>query len=62
MSEEQAAELYERLVAGRSKLATSERVFLRGFNSGIDFAIKQMKLSCDEVIEPVDQPSEEVVL
>lgn len=55
------AELYERLVAGKSKLATSERVYLRGWNAGIDFAIKQQRLTCDEVIEPVDQPSEEVV-
>lgn len=51
MSDQQAAEIYERLVAGKSKQATEDRVFLRGWNAGIDFAIKQVKLSCDEVIE-----------
>lgn len=55
MSDQQTAELYERLVAGKSKKVTVERVFLRGWNAGIDYAIKQMKLSCDEI---VDEPSE----
>ena len=54
MSDQQMAELYERLTAGRSKQATAERVFLRGFNAGIDFAIKQMKLTCDEVVEETE--------
>jgi hypothetical protein len=52
MSEQRFAELYERLTMGKSSQATPERVFLRGYNAGIDFAIKQMKLTCDEVIEP----------
>lgn len=45
------AELYERLVHGKSALATVERVFLRGWNAGIEFAIKQMRLACDEPVE-----------
>ena len=51
MSDVQMAELYERLVKGKSKMATAERVFLRGWNAGIDFAIKQQRLTCDEVAE-----------
>lgn len=54
------AELYERLVNGKSKQATAERVFLRGWNAGIDFAIKQQRLTCDEiVVDDVDQPTQE---
>lgn len=49
MSDQLAAELYERLSDGKSKQATAERVFLRGWNAGIDFAIKQLRLTCDEV-------------
>lgn len=49
MSDQQMDELYERLVAGKSKQATSERVFLRGFNAGIDFAIRQQRMICEEV-------------
>jgi hypothetical protein len=45
------AELYERLVAAKKKDVPIQRVFLRGFNSGIDFAIKALRLSCDEVVE-----------
>lgn len=44
------AELYERLVKGKSNQATADRVWLRGWNAGIDFAIKQQRLTCDEVI------------
>lgn len=55
MSEQRFAELYERLTNGRSRKADADHVFLRGWNAGIDFAIKQMKLTCDEV---VDEPSE----
>ncbi len=51
MSEQRYAELYERLIGGKKKNPTIEQVFLRGWNAGIDFAIKQMKLTCDEVIE-----------
>lgn len=51
MSDNQMAELYERLVAAKKKDLPVQRVFLRGFNAGIDFAIKQMKLSCDEVVD-----------
>jgi hypothetical protein len=55
MSEQRFAELYERLTNGKKKNPSIEHVFLRGWNAGIDFAIKQMKLTCDEV---VDEPSE----
>lgn len=51
MSDNQMAELYERLVAAKHKNVPIQRVFLRGFNAGIDFAIKAMRLSCDEVVE-----------
>lgn len=51
MSEQRYAELYERLTNGKKKKPSGEQVFLRGWNAGIDFAIKQMKLTCDEVIE-----------
>lgn len=51
MSDQQMAELYERLVAGKANNVTVERVFLRGWNAGIDYAIKQMRITCDEVIE-----------
>lgn len=51
MSDNQIAELYERLVAAKHKNLPVERVFLRGFNAGIDFAIKALRLSCDEVID-----------
>lgn len=58
MSDQQMAELHERLVAGRSNQATSERVFLRGWNACLDWVHKQIKLSCDEPVE--DQPVEEL--
>lgn len=51
MSDQQMAELYERLVKGKSAVASNERVFLRGWNAAIDWAIKQMRLACDEPIE-----------
>ena len=51
MSDQLAAELYERLSGAKSKSATKERVFIRGWNAAIDFAIKQLKLTCDEPVE-----------
>ncbi len=51
MSEQRFAELYERLTNGKKKNPSIEQVFLRGWNAGVDFAIKQMKLTCDEVID-----------
>lgn len=51
MSEQRFAELYERLTNGKKKKTGVEQVFLRGWNAGIDFAIKQMRLCCDEVVE-----------
>jgi hypothetical protein len=58
MSEQRYAELYERLVAGKKKKVTGEQVFLRGWNAGIDFAIKQMRLTCDEVVEQESEAAE----
>jgi hypothetical protein len=52
------AELYERLVQGKKKKPGLEHVFLRGWNAGIDFAIKQMKLTCDEVVEAEHEAAE----
>ena len=54
MSEQRFAELYERLVGGKKKNPSTEHVFLRGWNAGIEFAIKQMKLTCDEVVEETE--------
>jgi hypothetical protein len=51
MSDQQMAELYERLNGAKSKRVTVERVFLRGWNAAIDFAIKQMRLVADEPVE-----------
>lgn len=59
MSDEQMAELHQRLVNGKSNAATSERVFLRGWNAGIDFALKQIRLTCDEPLEEDMQPIDE---
>jgi hypothetical protein len=59
MSDQQMAELYERISGARSNQATAERVFLCGWNCALDFAIKQMRISCDEVIEPADMPVEQ---
>ena len=56
MSDAQIAELYERLVAGRRNPATAEYPFNRGWNAGVDFALRQLKLSCDE---PVEEPDED---
>ena len=55
MSDQQAAELYDRLQAGKSRQASAERVYLRGWNAGIDFAIKQLRLTCDEVVDDADR-------
>ena len=51
MSDNQIAELHERLRAGRSTQANADRVFLRGWNACLDWVHKQMKLTCDEPIE-----------
>ena len=51
MSEQRFAELYERLTKGKSPKADAEHVFLRGWNAGIDFAILQMRLCCDECVD-----------
>ena len=56
MSDSQIAELYERLVAGKRKPTTAEYPFNRGWNAGLDFAIRSLKQSCDE---PVEEPNEQ---
>ena len=51
MSDAQIAELYERLVAGRSKSVRPDRVFLRGWNAALAYAMREMKKACDEPVE-----------
>lgn len=58
MSDAQAAELYERLVAGRRKPTTAEYPFNRGWNAAIEFAIKQLKLTYDEPVEESDEQAD----
>lgn len=53
MSDQQMADLYEKLVAGKANVKLVEQVeskaFLRGWNAGVDFAIKQQRIVCEEV-------------
>jgi hypothetical protein len=58
MSEQLVAELYDRLVAGKKKETSIAYPFQRGWNAGIDFAIKQMKLTCDEPCEETMKAAE----
>lgn len=53
MSDQQMAELYERVVAGKAKKAGKDRVFLRGWNAALDWVIKQMRVVADEDV-PTD--------
>lgn len=48
MSDEQLAELFEALVAVKAKRPGVDKVFLRGFNAGIDFAIAALPKLEDE--------------
>jgi hypothetical protein len=59
MSDNQMAELYERLVAGREKKVLVNQPFKRGWNAGIDFAIRCMRLSCNDAMEATVEQSEE---
>lgn len=55
------AELYERLTAARAKRPSVEQVFLRGWNAGLDKALKEARLVFDDPVgepAPEDQPSE----
>jgi hypothetical protein len=54
MSDAQVAELYERLTKGRAIRPPVDKPFLRGWNAGIDFAIKEMRLACDEPVEETE--------
>lgn len=56
MSDQLAAEIYERLTAGLVKVPQS--IFHRGWNAAIEFAIKQMRLACDEPAEKVTEAAE----
>lgn len=58
MSRRKIDEIYERLVKGKSRHATAERIFLRGWNAGVEFAIRQIRLACDEVEPEPDHPRE----
>lgn len=59
MSDQQASELYDRLSAGKTvKPPTIDQVFLRGWNAAIDWSIKQLKLTCDEVVEEPGEAAE----
>jgi hypothetical protein len=48
MSDQLAAELYERLTAGKRKPTTAEYPFNRGWNAGLDFALKVLREASDE--------------
>ncbi len=48
------AELYERLMAAKSKQTRPDRVFLRGWNACIDFVVKQMRLVEDKEMESAE--------
>lgn len=58
MSDQQMAELYEKLTGARFKINGLKAMypFQLGWNACIDFAIKQMRLVCDE---PVDEKAKE---
>jgi len=56
MSDQQMAELYERMVASKSLKPAG--IFPRGWNACVDFFVKQMRLVCDEPIE--DAPADPV--
>jgi hypothetical protein len=49
MSDQQMEELYERLVAGKKKETNADYPFNRGWNAGIEFAMKQQRIVCEEV-------------
>lgn len=58
MSDQRIAELYELLVNGKRKPATVEYPFNRGWNAGIDFAIRQIPIVCDEVADEQQEPAQ----
>lgn len=51
MSDQQMAELYDRLNGGKKKEKDVRYPFNRGWNAALDWAIKQMRLTCDEPVE-----------
>jgi hypothetical protein len=40
--------LHERLIASKSHSSTVDRVYVRGWNAAIDFALEQLQIACDE--------------
>jgi hypothetical protein len=51
LTDQFSAELYDRLQAGKFAETGPDYPFKRGYNAAIDFAIKQLRLTCDEPIE-----------
>lgn len=58
MSDQQAAELYDRLMHGKKKEVDVRYPFQRGWNAAIDWAIKQLRLTCDEPVEKQTEAAE----
>ncbi len=52
MSEQQVAEFYELVTRAKVPRPPVDRVFHRGWNAGIDFAIRAMRTACDEPVSP----------
>jgi len=44
------AELYERLTAAKARRPSTEAVFLRGWNAGLDKAIREARLVFDDPV------------
>lgn len=51
-------EFYERLTAAKSRRPSVDNVFLRGWNAGLDKAIREARLVFDDPeLMPEDRPS-----
>lgn len=61
MSDQQMAELYERLVAAKFKEGRPafEYPFQRGVNTGLDIAIRALREVCDEPSQPAQSEAAE---
>jgi hypothetical protein len=55
MSEQLVAELYDRLTSGKFKEIRLQYPFQRGYNAGIEFAIKQLRAAYDEPVETTEE-------
>ena len=58
MTDEGVAELHARLTAGKRTPVKVEYPFNRGWNAAIDFAIRQMQLTCDEQVQETKEAAE----